>query len=169
MSSEITLQTSLRPKSQRILACVLCQQRKIKCDRQFPCHNCIKIQAQCVPSTLAKRQRRRRFPERDLLERIRKYESLLRHNDIPFKPLHKDVSGDREVTTASQQDLSEDEQVEEQGQELPTLSATVKSEGVSEAKYALMAHICVSANAYRNIWHAMTQGVRQFQPLASHS
>ena len=27
----------------RILACVLCQHRKIKCDRSFPCSNCLKV------------------------------------------------------------------------------------------------------------------------------
>lgn len=30
-------------KPQRILACVLCQHRKIKCDRTFPCANCLKV------------------------------------------------------------------------------------------------------------------------------
>ena len=30
-------------KPTRILACVLCQHRKIKCDRTFPCANCIKV------------------------------------------------------------------------------------------------------------------------------
>jgi hypothetical protein len=30
-------------KPTRILACVLCQHRKIKCDRSFPCANCIKV------------------------------------------------------------------------------------------------------------------------------
>lgn len=29
----------------RILACVLCQQRKKKCDRKSPCSNCIKVKA----------------------------------------------------------------------------------------------------------------------------
>lgn len=86
-------------KPQRVLACVLCQQRKVqrphirlsldlqsnmnvlkpltdrhvscmqvKCDRTFPCSNCVKTYAQCVPAILAPRQRRRRFPERELLE-----------------------------------------------------------------------------------------------------
>lgn len=27
----------------RVLACALCQQRKVKCDRQEPCSNCIKV------------------------------------------------------------------------------------------------------------------------------
>lgn len=30
-------------KHPRILACVLCQHRKIKCDRNSPCSNCIKV------------------------------------------------------------------------------------------------------------------------------
>lgn len=75
-------------KSHRVLACVLCQQRKVKCDRRFPCANCIKAGVQCVSAALAPRQRRRRFPERDLLDRLRQYEDLLRRNRIPFEPLH---------------------------------------------------------------------------------
>lgn len=30
-------------KTMRVLACVLCQQRKKKCDRSSPCSNCIKV------------------------------------------------------------------------------------------------------------------------------
>ncbi|KAI1334248.1 hypothetical protein F5Y15DRAFT_297528 [Xylariaceae sp. FL0016] len=75
-------------KPQRVLACVLCQQRKVRCDRKFPCANCIKHQAHCVPST-QNRPRRRRFPEKELLEQLRKYEDLLRENRIKFEPLHK--------------------------------------------------------------------------------
>ncbi|KAI9931205.1 hypothetical protein MW887_010866 [Aspergillus wentii] len=73
-------------KSQRVLSCVLCQQRKIKCNRRFPCVNCTRAGVQCVPATTS--QRRRRFPERELLERLRCYESLLRQNNIPFEPMH---------------------------------------------------------------------------------
>lgn len=77
----------------RILACLLCQQRKIKCDRKFPCAHCIKSGAQCMSAALAPRQRRRRFPERELLDRLRQYEDLLRQNNIPFEPLHPSDSG----------------------------------------------------------------------------
>ncbi|RAK80778.1 Zn(II)2Cys6 transcription factor [Aspergillus fijiensis CBS 313.89] len=72
-------------KPHRVLSCVLCQQRKIRCDRKSPCANCLRAGAECV---LATRQRRRRFAERDLLERLRHYEDLLRDNNIPFQPLH---------------------------------------------------------------------------------
>jgi hypothetical protein len=77
-------------KSKRILACILCQQRKIKCERKFPCSNCIKSNAQCVPANLVPRQRKRRFPERELLERLRRYEDILRKNNLKFDPMHKE-------------------------------------------------------------------------------
>ncbi|EAW12030.1 Zn(II)2Cys6 transcription factor [Aspergillus clavatus NRRL 1] len=72
-------------KPRRVLACVACQQRKIKCDRQSPCAHCVRSGAQC---TTAVRQRRRRFPERGLLERLRHYETLLRQHHVDFDPLH---------------------------------------------------------------------------------
>jgi hypothetical protein len=79
-------------RTQRVLACVLCQQRKVKCDRKFPCAHCTKSGVQCISAALAPRQRRRRFPERDLLDRLRHYEDLLRRNDISFEPLHPSSS-----------------------------------------------------------------------------
>lgn len=77
-------------KPPKALACVLCQRRKVKCDRQLPCQNCFKAGEQCIPTTLA-RPRRRRLPERDLLEHIRHCESLLRDHGINFEPLHAAV------------------------------------------------------------------------------
>ncbi|KAH7324767.1 hypothetical protein B0I35DRAFT_348801 [Stachybotrys elegans] len=84
---------SFQHKSARVLACIQCQQRKIKCDRKFPCANCAKYGVQCVPAVQARR-RRRRFPERDLLDRLRKYEDLLRQNNIKFDPMHGDSNVD---------------------------------------------------------------------------
>ncbi|KAL3467005.1 hypothetical protein BJX64DRAFT_284153 [Aspergillus heterothallicus] len=75
-------------KSHRVLSCVLCQQRKIKCDRAFPCANCLRAKAQCVPANQVPRRRKRRFAERELLDRLRQYESLLQQNDIKFDSLH---------------------------------------------------------------------------------
>jgi hypothetical protein len=75
----------------RILACVLCQQRKIKCERRFPCSQCIHSGSECVPAAaLGPRQRRPRFPERALLDRLHKYEDLLRDHNIDFEPMYKD-------------------------------------------------------------------------------
>ncbi|KAL4936793.1 hypothetical protein BDV06DRAFT_85431 [Aspergillus oleicola] len=75
-------------KPVRVLSCVLCQQRKIRCDRSFPCANCVKAKAQCVPAGLLPRKRKRRFAERELLDRLRRYESLLQQNNINFESLH---------------------------------------------------------------------------------
>lgn len=80
-------------KSQRVLACIACQQRKIKCDRKFPCANCLKACSQCIPASLVPRQRRRRFPERELLDRLRRYESLLLQHNVDFVPLHGSNEG----------------------------------------------------------------------------
>ncbi|KAI0144422.1 hypothetical protein GGR57DRAFT_494983 [Xylariaceae sp. FL1272] len=83
-------QATQPPKPQRVLACAPCQQRKVKCDRRSPCANCVKSGASCVAASLA--PRRRRFPERHLLDRLRKYEALLRQHHVPFEPLHQHTS-----------------------------------------------------------------------------
>ena len=77
-------------KPVRVLACMRCQQRKLKCERRFPCANCVTTGSDCVPTPVMPRQRRRRFTERELLDRIRRYEGLLQQNDIMFEPLHPD-------------------------------------------------------------------------------
>ncbi|KAL6879135.1 fungal-specific transcription factor domain-containing protein [Trichoderma novae-zelandiae] len=64
-------------KHPRILACVLCQHRKIKCDRNSPCSNCIKANVACTPSTPAPARKRRR-PNQDLQERLARCEELLK-------------------------------------------------------------------------------------------
>ncbi|KAH9910114.1 fungal-specific transcription factor domain-containing protein [Xylariomycetidae sp. FL2044] len=63
-------------KAPRVLACVLCQNRKIKCDRNSPCANCIKANVTCTPSTPAPARKRRR-PNQDLQQRLARCEELL--------------------------------------------------------------------------------------------
>ncbi|KAH8162053.1 hypothetical protein CIB48_g6193 [Xylaria polymorpha] len=64
-------------KPTKILACVHCQYRKIKCDRQQPCSNCVKAKISCKPSIPAPPHKRRR-PNQDLLERLARCEQLLK-------------------------------------------------------------------------------------------
>ena len=90
-----------------------------------------------MPATLAQRRRKRRFPERALLERLRKYEDLLRQNNITFEPLHKDSTRDKQSLNAESSYDSDDEHPENVGPDLSTLSTTVKSERGYGAKYAL--------------------------------
>lgn len=77
------------PRSRRVLACIECAARKVKCDRNFPCANCIKASKRCVPSTLTPRKRRRKVAERDLVDRLHQYEGLLRQHSIDFEPLQR--------------------------------------------------------------------------------
>ncbi|KAF2472125.1 uncharacterized protein BDR25DRAFT_284602 [Lindgomyces ingoldianus] len=77
-----------KSKPRRLLACVLCQQRKVKCDHNYPCATCVKARVQCVQATQASRRRRRQFPERELLVRLRHYEDLLNQHNIKCEPLH---------------------------------------------------------------------------------
>ncbi len=59
--------------------CVLCQKRKVRCDRNYPCANCTKARVECIsPSTLPPRRRKKRFPEAELLARLKRYEEHLR-------------------------------------------------------------------------------------------
>jgi len=137
------LSTSTPAKPRRVLACVQCQQRKVKCDRKFPCANCTRSHVQCVPAgLLGPSQRRRRFPERELLDRLRHYESLLRQNNISFKPLHKGPP----TTEKEQPNLDRDSHDYPRDEQLgaatgartpPSLSITAKSETAHKAKYVL--------------------------------
>ncbi|KAG9234141.1 fungal-specific transcription factor domain-containing protein [Amylocarpus encephaloides] len=68
--------TSIRRKH----PCVLCQSRKVKCDRNNPCANCTKARVECVStSILPPKRRKKRFPEAELLARLRRYEAHLRN------------------------------------------------------------------------------------------
>lgn len=70
-------------------ACVLCQQRKVKCSRETPCSGCIKSRAECVYRDPAPpRRRKRRSPEDVLLARLKRYEELLQSAGIKVDPVH---------------------------------------------------------------------------------
>ncbi|KUJ19413.1 uncharacterized protein LY89DRAFT_716926 [Mollisia scopiformis] len=136
-------------KSQRILACVRCQQRKVKCNRQFPCESCNTSRVKCVPSTLAPRgPRRRRFPERELLDRLRKYEDLLRENNVKFEPLHKGLEQVREHEDPQTQGDNEvdDEWSEAFSANSSSPSVAIKSEWMYDTN--------------NKIWHAMREAYR---------
>ncbi|KAI0193807.1 fungal-specific transcription factor domain-containing protein [Astrocystis sublimbata] len=73
-------------------SCVLCQQRKVRCDKRKPCSNCVKAGVECrVVPPQPPRRRKKRVPERDIVERLRKYEALLSQNGIEFESLGPDI------------------------------------------------------------------------------
>ncbi|KAE8136518.1 hypothetical protein BDV38DRAFT_284003 [Aspergillus pseudotamarii] len=137
----VSPRSATRP--QRVLSCVLCQQRKVRCDREFPCVNCIRAGVQCIPATGA-RQRRRRFPERELLERLRRYEALLRQNNIPFDPLHQPtVEG-----------LCQSEHPGGSSTPDETADSTVGMDQLSNEKKTVK---CEYSNEAKNFWYLMNQ------------
>jgi Fungal Zn(2)-Cys(6) binuclear cluster domain len=78
-------------QSRRKHPCVLCQQRKVKCDRSDPCANCVKARVECVsPTTLPPRRRKKRFPEAELLARLRKYEDHLRRYGADIDAINRE-------------------------------------------------------------------------------
>lgn len=73
-------------------SCVLCQQRKVRCDKQKPCANCVKAQVECrVVPPQPPRRRKKKPHERDLIDRLRKYESLLSQHGVSFEPIAHDL------------------------------------------------------------------------------
>jgi hypothetical protein len=139
----------------RVLACVLCQQRKVRCDREFPCANCVRAQVQCVPATQVRR--RRRYPEKDLLERVRRYEDLLRQNNIQFQPLHNSVM---EQASSSTDHGGYDGTNDDKSERNPQKEETPESETKYEAKSAFHRSLhCLWLTFYRNFWRVMNEMV----------
>ena len=106
--SAVVLSAAKRSKPRRVLACTVCQQRKLRCDRKQPCSNCTKLRLQCIPATQVT-ARKRRFPERELLERLRNYEKLLRKNNVAFEPLHKNPALEKKLSNVGVDSDSDDE------------------------------------------------------------
>ncbi|KAF5014526.1 hypothetical protein F66182_14452, partial [Fusarium sp. NRRL 66182] len=101
-------------------------------------------QAQCVPATLARRRKRRRFNERELLDRLHHYEELLRQNNIAFDPIHSGA-----ITEKARLDAESDHEMERQVPE-PGRAGSVPSTTLgSEKSYGA-----------KNFWHAMSRGFR---------
>lgn len=141
-------------KSERVLACTLCQQRKVKCSREFPCSNCIKLGATCVPAGLVPRPRKRRFAERELLDRCRRYEDLLQQNSIRFEPLHPAQNKDQDQDTGDGHGHPSDQgSAGDQGHR-PPRSYEAKYVGLNYTPFGVQ-HV---ANMIRNLWHFISQG-----------
>jgi hypothetical protein len=82
-------------KLTRGTSCVLCQQRKVRCDKNKPCANCVKAGVECrVIPPQPPRRRKKRMQERDLIERLKKYESLLSEHGVKFESIGQDFRSD---------------------------------------------------------------------------
>lgn len=68
-------------------ACSLCARRKVKCDKDDPCSNCLKARAECLYEAPAPPRPRMRAADADLVARLVLYEDLMRRHRIDFTGL----------------------------------------------------------------------------------
>jgi hypothetical protein len=86
-------------KLTRGTSCVLCQQRKVRCDKNKPCANCVKARVECrVIPPQPPRRRKKRLQEKDLIERLKKYETLLAENGVRFESIQAELQATGQVT-----------------------------------------------------------------------
>ena len=83
----------------REFACLLCRQRKVRCDRQDPCSNCLKAQMQCsfVAPVRGKREKKPKKKPKAVYEglhaKLHRYERMLeKHGEKLDPPLEQDAS-----------------------------------------------------------------------------
>jgi hypothetical protein len=68
-------------------SCLICRQRKVKCDRNTPCNNCIKNQKQCSFIPPVRGRRKRTTPTKEGLHtKLRRYEELLKSSGVRTEP-----------------------------------------------------------------------------------
>lgn len=73
----------------KAFSCLRCFERKVRCDKQNPCSNCVKSNLECIFRVPPPpRRRRRRSPDAALLARLKRYEDLLKHNGIDVEDGH---------------------------------------------------------------------------------
>ncbi|KAI1088431.1 putative C6 transcription factor [Rostrohypoxylon terebratum] len=85
-------------------SCLVCRQRKVKCDRRVPCSNCAKAEKQCsfVPPVRGKRKRTKPRKE-GIHAKLKRYEELLKSYGANIEPSSE--LDDSDTETMSQPDL----------------------------------------------------------------
>ena len=90
-------------------SCVLCQQRKVRCDKNKPCANCVKAQVECrVVPPQPPRRRKKKPHERELVDRLKKYETLLNQHGVTFEPIAHDFKSSDPSTIDEVDELQHD-------------------------------------------------------------
>jgi len=90
-------------------SCVLCQQRKVRCDKNKPCANCVKAQVECrVVPPQPPRRRKKKPHERELVDRLKKYEALLNQHGVTFEPIAHDFKSSDPSTIDEVDELQHD-------------------------------------------------------------
>lgn len=83
MSAPFASATPPQSRPRPTFACIRCADRKVKCDRQSPCSNCVKHNIECLynPSHPT-RKRQKRVKDQILTDRLQYYEALLKDKGI---------------------------------------------------------------------------------------
>ncbi|KIW92326.1 uncharacterized protein Z519_07310 [Cladophialophora bantiana CBS 173.52] len=92
-------------------SCLACRQRKIKCDRQTPCANCVKGDTQCsfIPPVRGKRKRTK--PAREGLHaKLRRYEEMLMSYGAKVEPSLDSDTSDVQSASRSEVGVSKDDE-----------------------------------------------------------
>ncbi|KAI3328966.1 hypothetical protein HD806DRAFT_519308 [Xylariaceae sp. AK1471] len=79
-SADKTNSNSKSAQPTHLRSCVLCRQRKVKCDRRQPCSNCIRAEATCVhpPGAGRAAKRPRQVVDTKVLHRLSQLETTIR-------------------------------------------------------------------------------------------
>lgn len=65
------------PQKKPPLSCTSCRARKLKCDKQDPCHHCVRSKVECVFPARRRIQRPRKSKNSELLQRLDRLESIV--------------------------------------------------------------------------------------------
>jgi hypothetical protein len=75
-----------------------CRQRKIKCNRRFPCSNCVRTSRQCsFVAPVRGKRKKRTLPKEGLHAKLRRYEELLKAYGAKIEPSNDGSMSDAET------------------------------------------------------------------------
>ncbi|KAI8958637.1 putative C6 transcription factor [Daldinia sp. FL1419] len=68
-------------------SCIICRQRKVKCDRRHPCSNCVKAEKQCnFVAPVRGKRKRTKPPKESLHAKLKRFEELLKSYGAKLEP-----------------------------------------------------------------------------------
>ncbi|KAI1478015.1 putative C6 transcription factor [Daldinia eschscholtzii] len=84
-------------------SCVICRQRKVKCDRRNPCSNCVKAEKPCnFVAPVRGKRKRTKPPKESLHARLKRFEELLKSYGAKLEP--SDEVDDSDLESVSHPD-----------------------------------------------------------------
>jgi Fungal Zn(2)-Cys(6) binuclear cluster domain len=112
--------SSLNPRS-----CVTCRRRKVKCNKQQPCSNCVKQHIECVFPAPGRAPRKPRKPQdSELIERLKRLEGVVQSLGVQVEeenPQSPTKDGTKEPKDEIKKEESHDERIQKACKELREL------------------------------------------------